>query len=166
MKEGVYFARLAGEQRIKIGHSVDPVHRLASFCNYHKKDGVLLGHIPTRSWLTELKIHKKFHPWALGYEFFYPSPELLAFIEKHSVAPITWRYESRGPQHSRRKLPLVVMTPERIRRVGELLNSGMTGPEVAKKLKVSTASVYAFWKHAGKGRFVHKRKTTPKTEKD
>ncbi len=62
--------------------------------------------------------------------------------------------------------PKVYMTPERIRRVGELLNGGMTGPEVAKKLNVSTASVYAFWKHTGKGRFVRKRKPTKKVNKD
>ncbi len=62
--------------------------------------------------------------------------------------------------------PKVYMTPERIKRVGELLNSGMTGPEVAKKLKVSTASVYAFWKHVGHGRFVRKRKQAAKAKKD
>ncbi len=62
--------------------------------------------------------------------------------------------------------PKVYMTPERIKRVGELLNGGMTGPEVAKKLGVSTASVYAFWKHAGKGKFVRKRKPAAKAKKD
>ena len=60
--------------------------------------------------------------------------------------------------------PKVYMTPERIARVGELLNGGMTGPQVAKKLKVSTASVYAFWKHAGHGKFVRKRKPVKKTD--
>ncbi len=62
--------------------------------------------------------------------------------------------------------PKVYMTPERIRRVGELLNSGMTGPEVANKLKVSTASIYAFWKHVGHGRFVRKRKPVKKADKE
>jgi DNA invertase Pin-like site-specific DNA recombinase len=62
--------------------------------------------------------------------------------------------------------PKVYMTPERIKRVGELLNSGMTGPAVAKKLNVSTASVYAFWKQSGKGRFVRKRKAAKKADKD
>ena len=62
--------------------------------------------------------------------------------------------------------PKVYMTPERIKRVGELLNNGMTGPEVAKKLKVSTASIYAFWKHAGHGKFVRKPKTAKKRRKD
>lgn len=51
----------------------------------------------------------------------------------------------------------VYMTKERIKRVGELLNSGMSGPKVAKKMKVSTASIYAFWKHAGHGKFVRKK---------
>ncbi len=62
--------------------------------------------------------------------------------------------------------PKVYMTPERIRKVGELLNSGMTGPQVAKRLGVSTASIYAFWKQSGKGRFVRKRKLVPKAEKE
>ena len=67
--------------------------------------------------------------------------------------------------------PKVYMTPDKIRLVGDYLNgrNGMpklTGPEVAKKLKVSTASVYAFWKHAGKGKFVRKRKPAKKADKD
>lgn len=53
--------------------------------------------------------------------------------------------------------PKVYMTPDRIKRVGELLNGGMTGPKVAEKLGVSTASVYGHWKQVGKGRFVRKR---------
>jgi len=61
--------------------------------------------------------------------------------------------------------PKVYMTPDKIRYVGKLLNSGMTGPAVAKKLGVSTASVYAFWKQSGKGRFVRKRKSVRKDEK-
>lgn len=52
----------------------------------------------------------------------------------------------------------VYMTPERIKRVGALLNGGMSGPKVAKKLGVSTASIYGYWKQSGKGRFVRKRK--------
>ena len=50
------------------------------------------------------------------------------------------------------------MTKERIERAGELLNSGKSGPEVAKIMKISTASVYAHWKQAGPGKFVRKRK--------
>ena len=53
--------------------------------------------------------------------------------------------------------PKVYMTPDKIRYVGKLLNNGMTGPAVAKKLGVSTASVYAFWKQTGKGTFIRKR---------
>ena len=52
---------------------------------------------------------------------------------------------------------MAYMTPDRIKRVGELLNGGMTGPKVAEKLGVSTASVYGHWKQVGKGRFVRKR---------
>jgi hypothetical protein len=36
-----------------------------------------------------------------------------------------------------------------IEAMGELLNGGMTGPKVAKKMGISTASVYAHWKQEG-----------------
>ena len=54
------------------------------------------------------------------------------------------------------------MTPERVKLVGDHLNGRngkkqLSGPKIAKKLGVSTASVYAFWKQAGKGRFVRRR---------
>ncbi len=49
------------------------------------------------------------------------------------------------------------MTPERIKRAGELLNSGKSGPQVAEIMKVSTASIYKYWKQKGPGRFIRKR---------
>ncbi len=52
--------------------------------------------------------------------------------------------------------PKVYMTPERIKRVGELLHGGMTGPAVAKKMGVSTASVYGHWKQIGHNRWKRK----------
>lgn len=56
----------------------------------------------------------------------------------------------------------VYMTPERIKLVGDYLNGRngkphLKGPAIAKKLKISTASIYAFWKQAGPGRFVRKK---------
>lgn len=58
--------------------------------------------------------------------------------------------------------PKVYMTPERIKLVGDYLNGRngkpkLTGPQTAKRLKVSTASIYAFWKQTGSGRFVRKK---------
>lgn len=53
--------------------------------------------------------------------------------------------------------PKVIMTPARIKRAGKLLNGGMSGPKVAEKLGVSTASVYAFWKQSTHGKFVPKK---------
>lgn len=55
--------------------------------------------------------------------------------------------------------PPVYMTPERIRQVGTLLHKGMSGPEVAQHMKISTASVYAYWKQVGKNRWKRKRKS-------
>ncbi len=52
--------------------------------------------------------------------------------------------------------PKVYMTPERIKRVGELLHGGMSGPKVAKKMGVSTASVYAHWKQIGHNKWRRK----------
>lgn len=52
--------------------------------------------------------------------------------------------------------PKVYMTPDRIKRVGELLKGGMSGPEVAKKLGISTATVYAHWKQTGHHRWARR----------
>jgi DNA invertase Pin-like site-specific DNA recombinase len=52
--------------------------------------------------------------------------------------------------------PPVYMTPERIRQVGTLLHKGMSGPEVARQLHISTASVYAHWKQIGKNKWKRK----------
>ncbi len=53
--------------------------------------------------------------------------------------------------------PDVIMTPAKIKEAGRLLNEKkMSGPQVAKKLNVSTASIYAFWKHDGYKKFVRK----------
>ena len=45
--------------------------------------------------------------------------------------------------------PKVYMTAARIKEAGALLNGGMSGPAVAKKIGASTASVYAHWKQIG-----------------
>lgn len=51
-----------------------------------------------------------------------------------------------------------IMTPAKIDRVGRMLNAGIPGPEVARRLEISTASVYAFWKWSERlGRFVRKK---------
>ena len=54
------------------------------------------------------------------------------------------------------------MTPERVALVGDHLNGRngkkkLSGPKIAKKLGVSTASIYGYWKQSGKGRFVRRR---------
>lgn len=53
------------------------------------------------------------------------------------------------------------MTAERVKLVGDHLNgrngkAKLSGPKIAKKLGVSTASIYAYWKQSGKGRFVRR----------
>ena len=54
------------------------------------------------------------------------------------------------------------MTPERVKLVGDHLNGRngkkqLSGPKIAKKLGVSTASIYGYWKQSGKGRFVRRK---------
>lgn len=61
--------------------------------------------------------------------------------------------------------PPVYMTPERIKRAGELLNSGLSGPKVAKKMGISTASVYGHWKQVGHHRW-KRRLPSRKPHKD
>lgn len=61
----------------------------------------------------------------------------------------------------------VFMTKERIALVGDHLHGRngkkkMSGPQIAKKLGVSTASIYAFWKQTGPGKYARK---TPKPKK-
>ena len=57
--------------------------------------------------------------------------------------------------------------PERIALVGDHLNGRngkpqLTGPEIAEKLGVSTASIYGHWKQIGQGKFVRKKKSARK----
>ena len=76
-------------------------------------------------------------------------------IAQRTSAGIAALRERNKDQHWGRKL---YMTPKRIKQVGELLNNGMSGPKVAKKLGVSTASIYGFWKQSGHGKYVRKKR--------
>lgn len=54
------------------------------------------------------------------------------------------------------------MTPERVALVGDHLNGRngkkkLSGPKIAAKLKVSTASIYGYWQQKGKGVFVRRK---------
>lgn len=56
----------------------------------------------------------------------------------------------------------LVMTPKLIALAGDHLNGRngrkkLNGPQTAKKLGVSTASIYAHWKQAPGGRYIRKR---------
>ena len=58
--------------------------------------------------------------------------------------------------------PKRTMTDAKIAQAGRMLNRGMTGPEVAEKLGVSTASIYPSWKRnrdkrPGAPRFVRRK---------
>jgi DNA invertase Pin-like site-specific DNA recombinase len=52
------------------------------------------------------------------------------------------------------------MTPAKIKQVGEMLNSGMSGPVIAEKMKVSTAAIYGYWqldRSVEKRKFIRKK---------
>jgi DNA invertase Pin-like site-specific DNA recombinase len=54
------------------------------------------------------------------------------------------------------------MTPDRVKLVGDYLNGRngkpqLSGPKIAKKMKVSTASIYGYWKQTAKGVFIRRR---------
>ena len=54
------------------------------------------------------------------------------------------------------------MTPERVKLVGDYLNGRngkpqLSGPKIAKKMKVSTASIYGYWQQKAKGVFVRRK---------
>lgn len=53
--------------------------------------------------------------------------------------------------------PKVYMTEARIKKAGELLKKGLTGPEVAQKMGISSATVYAHWKQSGHHKWVRRR---------
>lgn len=61
--------------------------------------------------------------------------------------------------------PTVYMTPDRVKRAGELLHGGMSGPQVAKKMGISAATVYAHWKQTGHHKW-KRRLPSRKPEKD
>jgi DNA invertase Pin-like site-specific DNA recombinase len=81
-------------------------------------------------------------------------------IAQRTSAGIAALKARKGADHTwGRKL---YMTPERVKLVGDYLNGRngkprLSGPKVAKKLGVSTASIYGYWKQAGKGKFVRRR---------
>lgn len=61
--------------------------------------------------------------------------------------------------------PKVYMTPDKIKRAGALLNSGMSGPKVAEKMGISSATVYAHWKQVGHHKW-KRRLPSRKPQKD
>lgn len=161
MSSGVYIIILgSGETALaKIGFSKNVFSRLHSVCNQRRRDAILVVYFPRKTPKFEAKLHQQFADCAVGNECFLLTTALKAFIEANKLPqPIAKRYEKRAPHHSRRKTFPPIMTPDKIRRVGELLNAKITGPEVAKRLEISTASVYAFWRWSKRaGKFVRKQ---------
>ena len=80
-------------------------------------------------------------------------------IAQRTSAGIAARKRRKGKDHKWGRA--LYMTPERVALVGDHLNGRngkdkLSGPKIAKKLKVSTASIYGYWKQSGKGRFVRR----------
>ena len=150
----IYFAEIGEGGPIKIGQSRYPWRRIQGIASKYKKNVTLLAE-RQGSYETEWTILRKFDKFCINGEVFSRSDELMAYIERFKLdEPIVHIYRTKA--ESKRQPSL--MTDEVVKIVGKLLNNGMTGPAVARKLDVSTASVYAFWKQSGKGKFVRKRK--------
>lgn len=81
-------------------------------------------------------------------------------ISQRTAAGIAALKSRKGADHTwGRKL---YMTSERVKLVGDYLNgcngkTKLSGPKIAAKLKVSTASIYGYWKQTGNGVFVRRR---------
>lgn len=79
---------------------------------------------------------------------------------QRTAAGIAARKARKGKDHKwGRKL---YMTPERVKLVGDYLNGRngrprLSGPKIAERMKVSTASIYGYWKQTAKGVFVRRR---------
>lgn len=83
---------------------------------------------------------------------------LVAEFERQIIADRTKAGIKASRKNGRQWGRKLFMTKERIEKVGALLNAGKSGPQVAKIMKISTASVYAHWKQTGPGKFVRKPK--------
>lgn len=87
---------------------------------------------------------------------------LVAEFERQIIAQRTSEgIKAYRKRHGKQWGKALHMTPKRIALVGDYLNGTngkkrMSGPKIAAMLKVSTASIYGFWKQSGKGRFVRK----------
>ena len=81
-------------------------------------------------------------------------------ISQRTTAGIAALKARKGADHTWGRA--LYMTPERVKLVGDHLNGRngkkqLSGPKLAKKLGVSTASIYGYWKQSGKGRFVRRK---------
>ena len=81
-------------------------------------------------------------------------------ISQRTTAGIAALKARKGADHTWGRA--LYMTTERVKLVGDYLNGTngkpkLSGPKIAKKLGVSTASIYGYWKQSGKGRFVRRR---------
>ena len=81
-------------------------------------------------------------------------------ISQRTAAGIAALKARKGADHTWGRA--LYMTPDRVKLVGDYLNGRngkpqLSGPKIAKKMKVSTASIYGYWKQSGKGRFVRRR---------
>ena len=76
--------------------------------------------------------------------------DLIAERTKAGLAVIREKREDKGEKWEWGRK--VVMTEPKSERVGKYLNSGKSGPWVAAKMEVSTASIYGFWRNTKKKR--------------
>tara|TARA_B100001013_G_scaffold341992_1_gene267302 strand:+ start:870 stop:1904 length:1035 start_codon:yes stop_codon:yes gene_type:complete len=79
MSQQTYFIRDTSNNLIKIGKSVDPPKRMSEFQTHHAAELQLLAIYPDD---VEEYLHEKFQKHHVRGEWFQPSPEIRAWIEK------------------------------------------------------------------------------------
>ena len=164
----IYFVEIGkGSGRIKIGHSVNPLQRIIGLVSQFQDRATLLAVMPGNM-NVETALHEKFeHCRVLMYnELFHRTQDLDKFMapfrlrvpiiaQRTSAGIQTWKERGGGEWGPKR-----IMTEAKIERAGKLLNGGKSGPWVAAKFNVSTASIYAFWRYDRKREVWIRKKPT------
>ena len=81
MKDGetLYFIQMGDRGPVKIGRSTNPASRVATLQSAHFEQLHLIGLTPG-GYLEEERLHEKLQAFALGREWFEPTPEVFAEI--------------------------------------------------------------------------------------
>jgi hypothetical protein len=121
----VYFIQVVGGGPVKIGHSVDPEHRLQGLMCWCPYELEILATAPGCP-LSEAAIHRELESSRSRGEWFHPTPEVMAFVDEVKKAGAL---PKRIPNTLDEALNGVRKNTTRMREV--LAQNGMTVKELA-----------------------------------